>query len=207
MTWAGSSCPEGSPTPLKGSRKRFPICLTDCRWPWCSLSWRAAMDFTICAAPLQPFSEACRTSPPSSSSLAWRSNWPLGMSSMSSVSSIPTSPSIPALTGFAQAIIQCIAHTQGGSLYTRGNHADNLAAANAFGWLPVYAGEPPRISVSQSTMWVYPREGRGRTPPGSHSCRRCWLGLRRCPSQGAGQPVGAVQDAGPGWLAGSAQHC
>ena len=95
----GSSCPEGSPTPLKGTRKRFPICLTDCRWPWCSQSWRAGMDFTICAARPQPFSEACRTSPAASSSLAWRSNWPLDMSSMSWVSSIPTSPSIPAKTG------------------------------------------------------------------------------------------------------------
>ena len=65
-------------------------------------------------------------------------------------------------------------------------------------WLPVCAGEPPRITVFQSTMWVYPRESRGRRPPGSSSCRRCWLGLVRGASQGAGQPVGQSKMQGPG---------
>ena len=60
------------------------------------------------------------------------------------------------------------------------------------------SGEPPRITVFQSTMWVYPRESRGRRPPGSSSCRRCWLGLVRGASQGAGQPVGQSKMQGPG---------
>ena len=110
------------------------------RWPWCSQSWRGAMAFTIRAAAPQPFSEACRTSPAASSSLAWRSSWPLGMSSMSWVSWIPTSPSIPALTGFAQAIIRCIAHTQGGSLYTRGNPLGLPFPSPRCGSIPAKAG-------------------------------------------------------------------
>ena len=149
------------------------------RWPWCSQSWRGAMAFTIRAAAPQPFSEACRTSPAASSSLAWRSSWPLGMSSMSWVSWIPTSPSIPALTGFAQAIIRCIAHTQGGSLYTRGNPLGLPFPSPRCGSIPAKAG--------------------GRTPPGSSSCRRCWLGLVRGASQGAGQPVG-LMSAGPDYF-------
>ena len=104
------------------------------RWLWCSQSWRGAMAFTICAAAPQPFSEACRTSPAASSSLAWRSSWPLGMSS------IPTSPSIPALTGFAQAIIRCIAHTQGGSMYTRGNPLGLPFPSPRCGSIPAKAG-------------------------------------------------------------------
>ena len=62
------------------------------------------------------------------------------MSSMSWVSSIPTSPSIPALTGFAQAIVRCIAHTQGGSLYTRGNPLGLPFPSPRCGSIPAKAG-------------------------------------------------------------------
>ena len=48
--------------------------------------------------------------------------------------------------------------------------------------------------------------GQKQKPPASSPCRRCWLGLGRDPGPGAGQPVRAGPDAGPAWLAGSAQH-
>ncbi len=88
------------------------------------------------------------------------------------------------------------------------------------GWLPVHAGEPRTRTPASPTSEVAPctrggtpsdyrfpvhdvglsRESRGRRPPGSSSCRRCWLGLGGGPSQGAGQPVGQSKMQGPdGW--------
>ena len=69
---------------------------------------------------------------------------------------------------------------------------------------------PPARNASMQSppARACPRESGGRRPPGSSSCRRCWLG----PARGGAQievsvnQLGAVQDAGTGWLAGTAQH-
>ena len=81
---------------------------------------------------------------------------------------------------------------------------ESAQGGGRLGYAAESAGRPAGAQHVGVVDAVAARQRRGHQR--SKSYRQDWLGLAHRPGPGAGQPVGAGRDAGPGWTAGAARH-